>query len=299
MTLIQLDQIDQIKAAPSPAPSLAQDRGTLDLDKETITQGQGSRTQDDPSDEPPVVDISDLTVSLGERVIFNGITFSVRPGQLAGIVGPNGAGKTTLLKAILGLAKPASGNINVFGMPPSKLASLRRRIGYVPQTGSFDIAFPVSVFDVAMMGRIPQVGLLRRPAQKDREIVEKSLARVGALHLKHRPFSELSGGERQRVILARALAGEPRLLLLDEPTTGLDAQAQRDLYNTLAGLRRDFFPHLTIMIVSHDVEELAAIADKLIFINRGPSPTGVSANAGTNAVHDLTATATAGGSQNA
>ncbi|NPV52811.1 MAG: ABC transporter ATP-binding protein [Firmicutes bacterium] len=276
-------QLDQIKGASSHAPAPA-------AGKELLPPAVHMQ---------PAVDISDLTVSLGGRVIFNSVTFSVGPGQLAGIVGPNGAGKTTLLKAILGLIKPASGSINIFGMPSSKLAASRRFMGYVPQIGSFDIAFPVSVFDVAMMGRVSQVGLLRRPGRQDREIVEKSLARVGALHLKDRPISELSGGERQRVILARALAGEPRLLLLDEPTTGLDAQAQHDLYDTLTELRRNSFPNLTIIIVSHDVEGIAAIADRLIFINRGPSQLGAGPGVDVGYSHNVTDKATAGETQDA
>ena len=167
-----------------------------------------------------------------------------------GIVGPNGAGKSTLLKALLGLVPPVSGSVRLLGEPPGRQ---RRRVAYVPQREAVDWDFPAVVWDVVMMGRVPHIGWLRRPSLADRSHVEAALAEVGLNHLAHRPIGQLSGGQQQRVFLARALAQQPDLLLLDEPFTGIDAATEAVLYRVIDRLRSQ---GRTILIVNHDLGAL-------------------------------------------
>ncbi|MBI4828208.1 MAG: ATP-binding cassette domain-containing protein [Nitrospinae bacterium] len=165
---------------------------------------------------------------MGGRVALDGVTLSIRAGAFTGIVGPNGAGKTTLLKALLGLVKPASGEILVFGHQPGQAHHL---IGYVPQTPRMDPKFPISVFDVALMGRLG-----KRASGDDRAHAARALEQVGMANFAAKRFGSLSGGERQRVLIARALAGGPRLLLLDEPTTGVDPVTRQDFWQLVIKL---------------------------------------------------------------
>jgi len=213
-----------------------------------------------------VVQLTGVDVSIGGRRVLEQISFTVAAGRLLGIVGPNGAGKTTLLQLILGLRAPARGSVRVFGMPPQRLGRLAHRIGYVPQRSEMNRRFPVTVRDVVMMGRVCCIGLLRFPRTSDWNKVDESIRLVGLAGLEDRLFGELSGGQQQRVMLARAMCAETRLLLLDEPTMGLDRPTEEEFYRLLLQLKAEH--GLTILAVSHDLLTLGAVADELICINR-------------------------------
>ncbi len=212
-----------------------------------------------------VVETRALEVRLDGRRVLWDIDLAIPPGRFVGIIGPNGAGKTTLLRVLLGLVPASSGMVRVFGFPPLEARRRGLRVGYVPQRPMFDPYFPLSVWDVVFMGRVPRIGWFRWGGADDRAQVARAIALVGMKGHEHQRLSELSGGEQQRVFLARALASEARLLLLDEATTGLDLPAQHELYALLQQLRREL--GLTIVAVSHDLMELAAHADELVCIN--------------------------------
>jgi zinc transport system ATP-binding protein len=187
-------------------------------------------------------------------------------GDFLAILGPNGSGKTTLIRTLLGQVLPDSGRVLVFGKAPGELARDRRRIGYVPQIETVDRNFPVHVFDLVMMGRYARLGLVRRPGKKDRDAVVRAMGRVGIDHLAERALGELSGGERQRAFLARALAGEPELLLLDEPTAGVDVAATEGFYDQIHQLQHEL--ELTLVMVSHDVGVVSQHVDVIACLNR-------------------------------
>lgn len=190
------------------------------------------------------------------------VTFQAARGEIVGIIGPNGSGKSTLLKAVLGLVKPWRGRISVMGLSS---ATQLRSVGYMPQTEHVDWDFPVTVGDVALMGRYSQRGLLRRTTREDREISDAALARVEMYHLRHRLIGELSGGQRRRVLLARALASNPLLLLLDEPVAGLDATAQHGFLNIIDELRNE---GRTVLFSSHDLSCVSTWCAKAACLNR-------------------------------
>ena len=200
----------------------------------------------------------------GERVLED-LSFHVQAGEFVGIVGPNGAGKTTLMRALLGLVPLQAGSIEILGGRPGRL---RRDagLGYVPQRQATPPAFPASVADVAAMVLLRTLGPLLRHGVTERRAVEQSLERVGIAHLRDRSIGRLSGGEQRRVLLAQALCAGSRLLLLDEPTLGLDLPAEHEFYGLLRRLQTDM--SLTILAVSHDLVALAGQADSLLCINR-------------------------------
>ncbi len=213
-----------------------------------------------------VIRVRDLSVRRDGHLVLEDITFRVREGSFLGIIGPNGAGKTTLLRAILGLVEPESGSITVLGLSPRELRHELHHIGYMPQQVLFDPGFPVSVYDVVMMGRACCIGPFRFPSRKDREAVLRSLADVGLQGLEGKPIGELSGGQQKRAFLARALCLETSILLLDEPTAGLDLDSQATFMELLARLKEE--KRLTVVFVSHDINVLARYADELVCINR-------------------------------
>lgn len=217
------------------------------------------------SEKPLVVRVHEVTVTYGHIVALEKASLEVPEEAFVALIGPNGAGKTTLLRVILGLVSPSAGEVEVFGRPPQQLGRLRTRIGYVPQVQQVDLRFPLRVRDVVLMGRYGRLGLFRRPGKADRLAVEEALAEVGIPELFHRPLSDLSGGQRQRVFLARALVNRPDLLLLDEPTAGVDAAASESLYALLWRLNRQ---GITVLLVSHDVGVVAQYVDIVACINR-------------------------------
>jgi zinc transport system ATP-binding protein len=208
-----------------------------------------------------VVRLQNIWVSYGGVPALEDVTLSILQHDFLGIIGPNGGGKSTLLKVLLGLVKPDSGSVFVFGKVPEQA---RSRIGYVSQRPFFDQDFPVSVRDVALMGRYGKAGLLRRYSRKDKEAVEKALVRVGMQDYRDKQIGRLSGGQQQRVFVARALVSAPELLLLDEPTASIDPTMQTEFYELLAELKRD----LTIIMVSHDIGAISIYVDKIACLNR-------------------------------
>jgi len=221
----------------------------------------------DPGEAPrAVIELEDVWASLAGHTVLEGITFSVREGMFLGVIGPNGAGKTTLIRVILGLVKLDQGTVRVMGMSPSELHHELHHIGYMPQTVLFDPSFPVSVSDVVMMGRACCIGPLRFPSRSDRRAVAESIRLVGLDGLEKRPIGELSGGQQKRAFLARAICLETRILLLDEPTAGLDIESQERFMGLLTRLKEEM--GLSVVFVSHDVRVLARFADEIIGINR-------------------------------
>jgi ABC-type Mn2+/Zn2+ transport system ATPase subunit len=214
--------------------------------------------------------LSDVSAGYGDRVALESVNLAVEAGTLLAVVGPNGAGKSTLLKLMAGLIPPWTGRVEVLGHPAGQQA---RRVAYVPQAELVDWAFPVTVMDVVMMGRYPALGPLRRPSTADRRAAKEALARVSMTEYAGTQIGSLSGGQRRRVFLARALAAEPDLFLLDEPVTGIDATTQEDLMDLLeAEARRG----KTVIATTHDLACAAQRFQRVAAINRtviahGPS----------------------------
>lgn len=211
-----------------------------------------------------VVEIEDVWVYYREAAALRGVTMSVAPGSFLGLIGPNGGGKTTLIRVILGLIRPDRGRVRVFGLSPDGLGPQRHLIGYVPQRNVIDWDFPVSVLDVVLMGRYGRLGLVRRPSNVDRRIALDSLAAVGMADLANRPLGQLSGGQQQRVFLARALATEPQLLILDEPAVGVDAPTRHEFYEVLSDLKGR---GVTIIVATHDIGFVSTYVAELACLN--------------------------------
>jgi zinc transport system ATP-binding protein len=205
--------------------------------------------------------LQDVRASYGDTPALEEVTLSIYQHDFLGIIGPNGGGKSTLLKVILGLVKPDSGSVSIFGKPPEQSRGL---IGYVSQRPSFDRDFPASVRDVALMGRYGKTGLFRRYRREDITAAEKALARVGMEDCHNKQIGRLSGGQQQRVFVARALVAEPKLLLLDEPTASIDPTMQAEFYELLGELKNS----LTIVMVSHDIGAVSVYVDKIACLNR-------------------------------
>jgi manganese/iron transport system ATP-binding protein len=211
---------------------------------------------------PPVIQLEDVAAAYHDRIVLEDVDLSIRPGSLTSIVGPNGAGKSTLLKLIAGLMPARSGTISVLGKPPGAAAS---RIAYVPQAELVDWSFPVTVGDVVAMGRYPALGLWRRPRPADRAAVLDALERVGMADFRDRQIGRLSGGQRRRVFLARALAAEPELFLLDEPVTGIDATTQEEIMDILEAQAS---AGRTVIATTHDLMCVAQRFQEVVAINR-------------------------------
>ncbi len=202
-----------------------------------------------------IIEIKDLCFSYGNEEVLKDITFNIHKGDYLGIIGPNGAGKTTLLKLILGLLPLCCGSIKLFDQDIQHFKDWSK-IGYVPQKAtSFDVNFPATVLEVVSMGRYAKVGLFKYRSAEDKEIIENSLRQVGMQDYKNRLIGDLSVGQQQRVFIARALAGQPEIIFLDEPTTGVDKKSQDDFYALLKELNQSH--GITIVLISHDIERIA------------------------------------------
>jgi len=208
----------------------------------------------------PVIEIEDLTFAYDGVQVLRNVNLKVAEKDFVSLIGPNGGGKTTLLKLMLGLLKPKQGKILVFGTAPSRS---RSRIGYVPQHFQYDTGFPVRVLDVVMMGLFGRAFRFGPFGSRDREAAGDVLGLVDLDGFGDRPFPDLSGGQRQRVLVARALIGDPDLLLLDEPTSNMDATAQRDLYALLRRLNE----RLTLVMVTHDVGFVSTEIKSVVCVN--------------------------------
>lgn len=214
----------------------------------------------------PYIELNDVGfIYPNSSPALQGISFSVYQGDYLGIIGPNGGGKTTLIRIILGLLHPTSGRVALFGKDHHDFKE-RYRIGYVPQrVTQEDKNFPATVFEVVRSGRIPRLGFFRGFTSKDLQVVEHSMELAGVTKYRDTRIGNLSGGERQRVFIARALANEPDVLILDEPTVGVDIGAQKKFYEFLGSLNRD--QHLTIIFVSHDVDVVAGEIKTVLCLN--------------------------------
>ena len=208
------------------------------------------------------LEIRNLWAGYNGKPVLEAISFQVDRGDMVGIIGPNGSGKSTLIKTILGLVKPMRGEVLVLGRDGTPE---RHLVGYTPQTELVDWDFPVTVFDVALMGRYSRRGLFRRTTKEDREAADASLELVKIFDLRDRLIGELSGGQRRRVLLARAMAHNPELLLLDEPMAGLDATAQHQLLDLLDELRAN---GATVILSTHDLSCVSSRCDKAACLNR-------------------------------
>ena len=208
------------------------------------------------------VSVHDLWADYDGTPALEAVSFDLPPGLLVGLAGPNGSGKSTLLKALLGLVRPRRGHIELFGY---EVNGARGRVAYAPQVDQVDWAFPATVGDVTMMGRYGRMGLLRRPGKKDREAVAAALKQVKLEDLGGRQVGELSGGQQRRMLIARALAQEAELLLLDEPMAGLDAASQHDLLTLFEQLRSQ---GKTLLVATHDLSCVAACFDLTLLLNR-------------------------------
>lgn len=207
------------------------------------------------------IEFHDLTVSYQKKPVLYGIDMQVPQGSIVGVMGPNGAGKSTLIKTLMGLLKPLNGWVKVYGKPTGKSLS---RIAYVPQRESIDWDFPVNVWDVVMMGRYAYMGFLKRPKDVDRQKVYDALRKVGMESYAHRQISMLSGGQQQRVFLARALAQESDLYVMDEPFVGVDAATEAAIIEIMRDLRH---AGKTLMVVHHDLITARQYFDLIALIN--------------------------------
>jgi len=209
----------------------------------------------------PVLEVKNLSINYGSINALRDITFQLHNGERIAVVGPNGAGKSTLFKAVAGILPTPQGCVSVFGAQPEKHFC----IAYVVQRSQVDWSFPVSVYDVVMMGRAGEIGPLRRPRKRDRERVLTCLDMVGLADLAHRQISELSGGQQQRMFIARALAQEAKLMLMDEPFSGLDIKSRDGLLDIFDQLRRE---NVTLMVALHDLQLASEKFDRVMLLNR-------------------------------
>ncbi len=208
----------------------------------------------------PILNVSHLTVRYNGSVALEDVTFHLHEGERIAIVGPNGAGKSTLIKAVAGVLQPQSGEVNIFGSRPGGHVC----IGYIPQRNHVDWNFPVSVADVVMMGRSAKLGPFNWPHKKDWDVVRHALDTVELSNLAARQISQLSGGQQQRMFIARALAQEAELMLMDEPLTGLDTPSQEGILNLLDGLKQEL---VTVMVATHDLDQAANHFDRIMLLN--------------------------------
>jgi ABC-type Mn2+/Zn2+ transport system ATPase subunit len=207
----------------------------------------------------PLIEFEGVSVGYGRRVVVAGVDLSVHAGDFLGIVGPNGAGKTTLLKTLLGTLAPLGGRLTV--------AAQAGMFGYVPQREAVDETFPLTVREMIMMGRYARVGLLRRPREADRALVLTAAEHVGIEPLLDRRYRTLSGGQKQRTLIARALAAEPRVLVLDEPTNGMDLPAEKAIMDLVRHLH--VHDQLTVIMVSHLLNVVASYVQRLAIVGDG------------------------------
>jgi manganese/zinc/iron transport system ATP- binding protein len=216
------------------------------------------------------VKIDHLTVNYNKSPVLWEVTCEIPSGKLVGIIGPNGAGKSTLLKAILGLITPISGQVKFFGR---SLKEMRQRIAYVPQRSSVDWDFPITVFDVVLMGRYGKMGVLKRAKAADREAVKRALNWVGLEAFSHRQISQLSGGQQQRLFIARALVQEADIYFMDEPFSGVDVATEKALMQLLEQLKSQ---GKTLVLVHHDLSSVERYFDWVLLLNTcliGAGPT--------------------------
>jgi manganese/zinc/iron transport system ATP- binding protein len=225
------------------------------------TSGMSSAPQDGPTAAPPALRLRNVTVSYDRKPAIRGVSIDIPTARRIAVVGPNGAGKSTVIKAVVGLVPLDSGEIRVHGEPVDRV---RQRVAYVPQRSTVDWDFPVLVRDVVMMGRVGVIGWLRRPSRTDEAIVAGSLERMGMADYAERQIGQLSGGQQQRVFLARALAQEADILLLDEPFVGVDAATEEAIFALLDAAQAE---GKTVVVVNHDLSSVRRHFDLVLLLN--------------------------------
>jgi zinc transport system ATP-binding protein len=237
----------------------------------------------------PVLDIRGAVVAFGERPVLRGVSLAVAPGEVLAILGANGSGKSTLVRAALGLVPLACGTVRMFGTPLGRFRQWRR-LGYVPQRIGAGGGVPATVAEVVASGRLARRGALRPPGRADREAVAAALTAVGLAERAADPVATLSGGQQQRTLIARALAGEPEFLVLDEPTAGVDAASQEAFAGALAGFVRSGG---TVVLVAHELGPLEPLVTRAVVVHYGsvvhdggvPTPAGHHAHPDHDHVH--------------
>jgi ABC-type Mn2+/Zn2+ transport system ATPase subunit len=210
------------------------------------------------------IEIENVTVAYNGKVALHSASLQLQAGSIHGLVGMNGSGKSTLFKAIMGFIKPATGRVSIDGLP-IRQAQKRNLVAYVPQSEEVDWNFPVSVYDVVMMGRYGHMNLLRIPRSIDKQFVRESLERVEMWELRDRQIGELSGGQKKRTFFARALAQQGTVLLLDEPFAGVDIKTEKMMIDLLIELRQSGH---TILVSTHDLASISTFCDRVVLINR-------------------------------
>lgn len=215
--------------------------------------------------EEPYIELNNVSFSYDHTTVLENLSFTVHKGEYLGIIGPNGGGKTTLIKIILGLLHPTSGTISLFGKDRHDFKE-KYRIGYVPQRiTQAEKGFPATVFEVVRTGRIARLGFFERFTKDDTEAVERAMEISGIARYRDTLVGNLSGGERQRVFIARALASEPDVLILDEPTVGVDIGVQKTFYDFLSSLNKDH--NITIVFISHDIDAVSQETKTVLCLN--------------------------------
>lgn len=207
------------------------------------------------------VEVKGVWFSYNGHLVLREVNLNIRQGEFLAILGPNGSGKTTLLKLLVSILKPERGTIRIFGKEPRKVVD---RVGYVPQDTTSNKDFPISVMDVTLMGRLGYAGRARGYSAEDRTMAQQALERVKMWEYRKRPIGKLSGGQRQRVFIARALAANPGILFMDEPTSSVDKEFQSELYEFLKELNKS----MTIVVVSHDVSVLSSYIKSVACLNQ-------------------------------
>lgn len=207
------------------------------------------------------LEVHNLTVSYNRKPVLWDVDFKLPQGKIIGIVGPNGSGKTTLLKTIMGLLKPDSGYTEIFGKP---LDDVRQRVAYVPQRESVDWDFPASVMDIVLMGRYKKSNLFKRLSHEDKQLATEALEKVNMLAFANRQIAQLSGGQQQRVFIARSLAQQADIYLMDEPFVGVDAATEDSILSLLAEMRKN---GKTVIIIHHDLQTAQSYFDWIVLLN--------------------------------
>lgn len=210
---------------------------------------------------PPLISLDRVSFAYEDRLILDRVSLTIEKGQYVAIIGPNGGGKTTLLQLLAGLVQPSSGHLSLMGKRPQELSGV---LAYVPQVLTYDRQFPISTLEVTLGGRLFHLPWWGQYSQHDKEKAYEALERVGLKERALAPFSSLSQGQQQRTLIARALAAEPQLLLLDEPTASIDPAAEEELYHLLDTLKGLF----TLILVTHDVQAAIAKADRILCVRR-------------------------------
>jgi zinc transport system ATP-binding protein len=212
-----------------------------------------------------LIDISHLDFAYGQQLVLKHLDLRIEAGSTVGLIGPNGGGKTTLVKLLTGQLKPTRGSITIDGLSPLQAVRRGDVIGYLPQNPRQSERFPLSVRQIVHLGLTGKTGMFRPVTAEDSAFADAMIARVGMLELSDTPVGQLSGGQLQRVFIARALAPRPKVLLLDEPTTGIDRLGQQQFIEFLSGLKKEL--GLTVIFVSHDLRAVSAISDRIACLN--------------------------------